>query len=46
MCAPGGEISPGMRGGVLTSEPHLTSELKKPPSRVVQMMILRLMVLW
>lgn len=42
MLAPGGEISPGMRGGILTSEPHLTSELKKPPTNVVQRITLRL----
>ncbi|WP_016686287.1 hypothetical protein [Neisseria sicca] len=40
MFAPGGEISPGMRGGMFTSDPHLTNELMKPPIKVVQIMTL------
>lgn len=39
MLAPGGEISPGTRGGMFTSDPHFTSELMKPPISVVQTMI-------
>src|SRR5580765_5006340 len=42
ICAPGGETSFGTRGGMLTSEPHLTRELIKPPTMVVQITTLQL----
>jgi hypothetical protein len=42
MCATGADISPGIRGGIFTSEPHLTSAPKKPPMIVVQIIIWRL----